>query len=233
MIYILDFILFFLIFIYFLPLKTRINFKNDNVCFEMETNVYAFFLNIYSCKMYFKRVDQDDKFEMKINTILGIRLYHLSIDIANLELLNDKPGIKYNIHKKTLLKLQKRNDRKFFSIHDTARIIFFISKNYSTLVNTIFNFLKSIVIYDFNLSVYIGLKDAAHTAIINGFAWIILSIGFMPIYNNSTFLVNPNINIKPIYGNNKLNTNFNCIFKIRCGNIIINGIKLLSSLKWR
>lgn len=227
------FILFILIFIYLLPLKISINLKNDNICFEMEINVYAFFFKLNSCKIYFKRINENDKFEVKINTILGIRIYHLSIDFANLDLLNDKPGVKYNIYRKTLLKLHKRNYRKTFSIRDSAKTMLFLKKNCYTLINTMYNFLKSIIIYDFDLNICIGLKDAAHTAIINGFAWSILSIGLMPIFNNSTFLVNPNINIRPFYGNNRLNTNFNCIFKIRCGNIIINGIKLLTSLKWR
>lgn len=231
MLYILPLIMLFLIVVYFIPLTVKIDFKNDNICFDIETNIYMLFLNIYSCKMNFKRADENDRLEIKINTVFRIVLYHLLIDTANLDFSSN--GIKYNIRKKSLFKKQKENNKKIFSMHDTANIMSFINRNLIITAKAIHNFLKSIVFYKFDLFMFIGLKDAAYTAIINGFVCSVVYMGFMPVYNNSTFLVNPNINIKPFYGSNKLNTNFNCIFKIKCGNIIINGIKFLTSLRWR
>ncbi|MBZ4655659.1 MAG: hypothetical protein JG759_207 [Thermoanaerobacter sp.] len=90
--------------------------------------------------------------------------------------------------------------------------------------------LKDTVVYKFYLNVKIGLEDAAWTAILSGSLWGVIYTALMPIYNNATFTTAPELYITPCYGQNKLEGNLICIFKITCGNIIINGIKFLEFL---
>lgn len=106
-------------------------------------------------------------------------------------------------------------------------------KDFLKILGFLKNMLKSTIVYKFYLNLKVGLEDAAWTAILNGSLWGIIYTALMPIYNNATFTNAPEVYIIPYYGRNKLDGNLICIFKITCGNIIINGVKFLGNLKGR
>lgn len=93
--------------------------------------------------------------------------------------------------------------------------------------------LKGTVVYRFYLAIKVGLEDAAYTAILTGSLWGMVYTAIMPFYNNAKFLNPPEVHIMPIYGENRVEGDLICIFKTRCGNIIINGMKLWNNLKGR
>jgi len=124
-------------------------------------------------------------------------------------------------------KLERTKKERKFSTLDIGY------KDFFKIIEFLKDVLKDTIVYKFYLNLKIGLEDAAWTAILNGSLWGIIYTALMPIYNNATFTNAPEVYITPYYGQNKLEGNLICIFKITCGNIIINGIKFLGSLNGR
>ncbi|MBE3592569.1 MAG: DUF2953 domain-containing protein [Thermoanaerobacter sp.] len=124
-------------------------------------------------------------------------------------------------------KLKRTKKKRKFSTLDIGY------KDFFKIIEFLKDVLKDTIVYKFYLNLKIGLEDAARTAILNGTLWGIIYTALMPIYNNATFINAPEVYITPYYGQKKLEGNLICIFKITCGNIIINGIKFLGSLNGR
>ncbi|SNX55401.1 DUF2953 domain-containing protein [Thermoanaerobacterium sp. RBIITD] len=233
--YIIAFFIFVIIMIYFLPLTIKIKFNSIGKNFIFDIYVYVlYFFKIGLYNMYYKSVDENDRLEIVIKTLFGIKLFNLVIDVANLTMKDKKPVIEYNIHRKSLFKIiHKKNNNKVFSFHDIKRILHTMYINKDNFYNTYINFLRTITFRKLNVEITEGFNDAALTSIFYGLINGILYPVVTHIYYNTKFLARPQISIKPYYGKTVLESSFDCILDFRYGNIIINGIKLIKNFKWR
>jgi hypothetical protein len=107
------------------------------------------------------------------------------------------------------------------------------SINFLDLLQVLKDVLKGTAVDKFYIALRIGMEDAACTAISTGSLWGIVYTSLMPIYNNAKFLYPPEVHITPVYGEEIFEGNLICIFRSRCGNIIINGMRLWYILKGR
>ncbi|MEG6521062.1 DUF2953 domain-containing protein [Desulfotomaculum sp. 1211_IL3151] len=74
----------------------------------------------------------------------------------------------------------------------------------------------------------IGTGDAAATGIITGLAWSIMG-GFTAAFYKKIALgrPKPELHVEPNFKKEVFSTSLDCIFKIRVGNIMITGIKII------
>ncbi|HHW56655.1 MAG TPA: DUF2953 domain-containing protein [Clostridia bacterium] len=199
-------ILIFLILLYFLPLKIKIKVDKEekNISLEIETNI--FFVNFLFIRFSFISGKEELFFR-----VLGI------------------PFVKRKRTKEAKKKGEKKEDDKYFF----SNLLDLEYRDFFKIIDLLKDILRNTVVYKFYLSIKIGLEDAAWTAILSGSLWGIVYTALMPIYNNATFTTLPEVYINPCYGQNMIEGNLICIFRVTCGNIIINGIKFLGSLKGR
>ncbi|SHF04208.1 DUF2953 domain-containing protein [Desulforamulus putei] len=88
--------------------------------------------------------------------------------------------------------------------------------------------LRHLVIERFHWRVSIGTPDAAATGMLAGLAWGLLgsltSLFYRKIAPNG---IKPKISVEPNFKKEGFSTSIDCIFKIRIGNIMVTGIKIL------
>ncbi|MGB9678560.1 MAG: DUF2953 domain-containing protein [Thermoanaerobacteraceae bacterium] len=214
--YILLFLLLIILLIFLMPIKIKFKFKNESKYFYAELVIYFFYISFFTIKMHYKRIEVNEILDFSVY-ILGVRKFYKT----NLEDTKSKKTFSININKIIPKKLIYKRIESF----SYTNVLYFLSFVKNNLKNTVFN--------KFKFSLVLGFQDAAYTAIANGAMWGIFYSAFMPIYNNSKFTTIPEINIIPYYGNTKIDIDLVCILNIKCGNIIINSIKLFKNIKWR
>lgn len=220
--------------IYILPITIKISFSNYDKNFILNIYIYMLrFIKIGFYDMNYKRIGEDDRIEMSLK-LFGIKLFSIVVDAANLIMKDKKPVIKYKINKVFFLKFfQKKNEKKLFSFHDISRIVNLFYANREVICEMSSNIQKSIVIRKFNLNITEGFNDAALTSILYGIINSVVYAIIVPVYCNTKFKDIPVISIKPYFGKNILESNFNCILDFRYGNIIVNSMNFIKNFKWR
>ncbi|WP_028991915.1 DUF2953 domain-containing protein [Thermoanaerobacter thermocopriae] len=196
----------------------------------------VFILLIFLILLYFVPIKiklKAYKEEKNISLEITTNIFLVNFLTIKIQKENEKEQLDFKIfgikmHKsEDAQKLNRLNKEKKFSTLDIRCEDFF------KIIEFLKDMLKDAIVHKFYLNIRIGLEDAAWTAILSGFLWGIVYQALMPIYNNATFTAAPEVHITPSYGQNMLEGNLICIFKISCGNIIINGIKFVGSLKGR
>lgn len=88
--------------------------------------------------------------------------------------------------------------------------------------------LEHLILERFIWKLKIGTGDAAATGIITGFAWSIMG-GLTSLFYKMVApgRPKPELQVEPNFNKEIFSTAFDCIFKIRIGNIMITGIKIL------
>ena len=75
-----------------------------------------------------------------------------------------------------------------------------------------------------------GSEDAALTGIGTGMLWTIKVLMITRLKNHVIVTKKPIINVNPLFGQNSLKVDFQCIFSIRFGNVI-NAVRILYNIK--
>lgn len=75
-----------------------------------------------------------------------------------------------------------------------------------------------------------GSEDAAVTGIVTGVLWTIKTLMITRLKKKVIFTTQPIITVNPVFGDNSLKVDFQCIFSIRLGNVI-NTIRDLYVIK--
>lgn len=75
-----------------------------------------------------------------------------------------------------------------------------------------------------------GSEDAALTGIGVGVLWAIKALMITRLKRKVVVIENPIISVNPVFGDNRFNVDFQCIFSIRLGNVI-NAIRMLNNIK--
>ncbi|AFK86898.1 MULTISPECIES: DUF2953 domain-containing protein [Thermoanaerobacterium] len=227
-------ILLVVIFIFIYPMTFKMHYDNYGVNFILNIYIYIVrFAKIASLNVNYKRIDENDRVELSLK-IFGIRLMNVVVDIVNFTLKDNRPVIKYEVHKAFFLKFpQKSEKRKMLSLHDVHRIIDLFNSNKIMIYEMSKSIKRSIVIRKLRLNIDEGFNDAAFTSIVYGIINSVIYTLIVPVYCNIKFLTKPYISINPHFGENILKSDFDCILDFRYGNIIVNGIKFLKNFKRR
>lgn len=89
-------------------------------------------------------------------------------------------------------------------------------------------FLRYLNVKRFAWNITIGTPDAAVTAILTGVAWSIMGNVTSQFYQKiAPGWHRPELQISPNFKKEVFSTSLDCIFKIRVGNIMVTGIKIL------
>lgn len=89
-------------------------------------------------------------------------------------------------------------------------------------------FLRHLKVKRFAWNISIGTRDAAVTAILTGLIWIITGNITSAFYQKiAADWHKPELKVSPNFKKEVFSTSLNCIFKIRVGNIMVTGIKIL------
>lgn len=169
-------------------------------------------------------------------------LYNLKIKIFIEYTLEEGLIIKFYIFKNLLLYKYffagansiSVSDNKF---HDFITDIQKIKKSYQdhkTIIDILKkNFFEKIYLHQLVFTAELGVRDALASGILCGTAWAFAGI-INSYINNNVKLRNfrNNINIKPLFTQNKLNVNFQCIFSLKLGHIIVAIVKILIRSRW-
>ncbi|PKR84308.1 DUF2953 domain-containing protein [Heyndrickxia camelliae] len=168
----------------------------------------------------------DDHFRIKIK---AWKFIQHTFEVPVVKVDKDEPNLIY--------KLKNENGE-----HETNKITPYEVSNrisdYNELLHHVFDlstvirkFLKTIKIKQFEWHSVIGVKDAALTGILTGTAWALKGgiVGLLSKYMK--LLVYPEISIYPSFQIPLSQTKIKCMFKIRIGNAILAGIKILKY--WR
>ncbi len=110
-------ILLVVIFIFIYPMTFKVHYDNYGINFILNIYIYIVrFAKIASLNVNYKRIDENDRAELSLK-ILGIKLMNVVVDIVNFTLKDDRPVIKYEVHKafffKISPKIRKEKNAKF------------------------------------------------------------------------------------------------------------------------
>lgn len=168
----------------------------------------------------------DDHFKIKLQAWKIIR-YTIEVPLVKID--KDEPNLIYKTKNK-----DGENETNQITPHEISDRL----SDYKELLQHVFGlnmvlrkFFKTIKVKQLEWHSVIGVKDAALTGILTGAAWAFKGgiVGLLSKYMK--LLVYPEISIHPSFQIPLSQTKIKCMFKIRIGNAILAGIKILKF--WR
>ncbi|MBS4173817.1 DUF2953 domain-containing protein [Bacillus sp. FJAT-49736] len=174
----------------------------------------------------YSHMQDDDHFNIKLSAWKFIR--H-TIEVPVVKIDKEEPHIIY----------KKKNKA---GEHETNKITPHEIKNrfsdYKELMQHVFDlnaviqkFLKTVKVKKLEWHSYVGLKDAAQTGVLTGVVWSIKGVIIGLLSKYMRLKTNPVISVQPSFQIPVSQTKIKCMFKIRIGNAILAGLKILKF--WR
>lgn len=186
-------------------------------------------LNIYLQLTVF-RSDGDDFVGIRVYVLRGILLYSMKVSIIELVSQSAVPWLESKIetsHGKTqthsrreqrfvkrLLKLGVEHPRK---IQQFFRNLWYKQQRYCRFMHKI---IQSVCCEKFYWRTTFGFEDAAATAMTTGVLWSSKALVLTFLQKRTRFTADAVMKVQPVFGQNKLELDFQCIFSIRLGNLI-------------
>lgn len=179
------------------------------------------------------RKGKDDLIKTRIKAWFG--LIRFQNEFSVIKLSEDFSGIIYQME---LESPSEPLDQKEFKLtpNETMQLyqrIYNWIKNVYMMNKIIKKFLRSIRVDKFNWRTGIGSGDAAETGTITGIIWGVKAsmIGLFSSY--VTLRAIPRIHVQPFFNEKRLETEFEGIFRLRIGNAMLAGIRILLNLRKR
>lgn len=179
--------------------------------------------------IHFSHWQDDDFIKIQLKAWNGILSY--TYEVPFIKLKTDEPGIVYE--KDTLDKKKKESKSKVTPEEVLNRI-----SEMKTLIKNIGEFfiimkklLKSIQVVKFEWHTVIGVNNAAYTGMLTGFIWSLKGMLIGGIGKYMRLMEKPTISLSPSFQQAMSQTSFQCMFRLRIGNAILAGLKILKH--WR
>jgi hypothetical protein len=180
--------------------------------------------------IFFHKVDENDQLAIKLTALKGLWGYNMEIPQGQWfwdELL-PYLYLKSKISSHSGKQLSEREVRVSWQprlIISDLKKLFRIIKKIGKIKSIQRKLFKSTIIQDLKLHTEMGLKDAATTSVLYGIIWGAKYFIFASILQNSSAKFScPNFMVTANYTKEIFRVEFNCIFTIRTGHIMLIGI---------
>lgn len=191
--------------------------------------VLLIFTNI-SITIDFAHLQDDDHFQLKIRALYGFIRYNYEVPVIKID--KEDFGILYEERSKGI---QKNSQQvKKWTWPDIRQRIAEIKRLMRNIVNVsviIKKFLKTVKVQHLEWHSTVGVKEADNTAKLIGMIWSAkgLTIGMLSRYMK--LMIRPDVSLMPSFQQPVSQTRFLCMFKVRAGNAILAGFKILKYWK--
>ena len=154
----------------------------------------------------------------------SLQLYPKSAEIKKDRRKNNR----YNFFKRKLVEVEAKLKEQSKNLKPNAILKLFndLKQLYFKEIRSILR--KAIVILDFRFKLEEGTGDASQTALLYGFIWNVVGV-ITGILFNEFKTENKQIDITTNFNEKTIKADFNCILRVKIGNIILVGIIFL---KW-
>jgi hypothetical protein len=176
-----------------------------------------FFTKVYIDVKY-KRNSEDDYISINIYMIRKFVAYSMEIPIVAIAISDDSLGIESTINApQDEDGPQTGSGFYILNLRFFIRKIIFLTRLYYQTIDNIF---KSLVCEKLYWKTIYGSEDAAITGIMTGTLWTIKALVVKKLENRISYLGQPVITVMPIFGCDRFDVDFECIFSIKLGNLI-------------
>jgi hypothetical protein len=174
----------------------------------------------------FSHRKDDDHFKVQVRLWKFIRY---TINIPTIKVEEDQPNIEYE--KQTSSGNEEHTKVTPKDIHERLSDFQEILEHVLGMNKIIKKFLKTIRIKKFEWHTLVGLGDAASTGILTGAVWTVKGGILALLSHYMRMTAKPNYSVVPSFQIPASQTFLTCIFKMRIGNAILTGFKVLKY--WR
>ncbi|WP_202078652.1 DUF2953 domain-containing protein [Caldalkalibacillus salinus] len=183
--------------------------------------------------IHVQRKGANDKLKTKVMAWFG--LIHLETETPIVKLQGDMTGAEYQMELKSPNMSLDESSFKVTPNEATqiqSRLLTVIQRVHHLHV-VLKRFLKTIHLLKFEWRTSIGTGDAAETGVISGIAWSTKAavVGVIQTYLSLRAL--PRFAVKPHFQEKKIETELRCMIRLRIGNAILAGIRMLLNLRKR
>jgi len=190
-------------------------------------------------RVNYRRIGKDDLFVIHISTFR--RMVGFKMEMSSLHFINNwlKPMVHLAVELessggKTLLKKRRTVDPQDIEWLRVPRLVRLAGRVYNRFRPAITYFIRHLRINQFKWRTRFGLDNAAQTGLGIGTLWGLKGLVYARLKNNTLKTgVKPQVQVIPSFHQSAFATDFDCIFAIRTGHIIITGINFLSCIFFR
>lgn len=180
------------------------------------------------CVMYHRRGDHD-QLKTQIRLLWGLLRLRYDISMADLT----KKGLQVKEKRVPPYPGKKKRRRKRFTLATLqrwARESRYLQKRIVHLYEVFRQFLSHVVCERLTWVSKIGTGDAAETGVMTGVVWSVKAtlIGMLGSYIR--WDRSPDLNVRPFFEKEILDTNLNCIIRFRVGHAILAVLRLLTRI---
>ncbi|WP_425061119.1 hypothetical protein SCACP_18920 [Sporomusa carbonis] len=193
-------------------------------------------VNLYIDFQFCRRSD-DDYVAVTVYIFRQLLVYTIKIPVIQIVRYNDVPWLNLELegssdHAETNVDREQQFVKRF------CDILLRKPKKLNRLIKTVNNFLRlyrrfvdrmvaNVHCEKLDFKAVYGFEDAAWTGMAMGVFGALRGVMLTRLYNRLTFDTKPNIKITPVYGENRFEVEFRCIFRIRLGNVITATMAIL------
>ncbi len=198
-------------------------------------------VNLY-IDMHFCRRKDDDFVEVTVYSLKKLLIYTLKIPAIEIIQHNNLPWISSEIKTTSRSKTKTDIDREQLFIKRTVIDFIYKPQRFVRLLRASRKFFRVYQHYTkrlthemhcerLDITAVYGFEDAAFTGFLQGILASMIAIMLKSMHNRLVMDSNPAIKLVPVYGDNHLEVEVRCIFRIRLGNVISAAMaKLTKSL---
>lgn len=193
-------------------------------------------INVYVCLLY-RRNGSDDHIVVEVKMLGSFILYRIKVPIIEItgqdiswfvsEVGTDKEKTK--THPKRERRFIMRAIQIYIKHPKRLQKLVRAFRHYKIVYRSYMNQMASgITCEAFHWRTTVGSEDAAVTAISAGGLWAIKELVLAAIRRRIPFAVRPIIQVRPVFGVDKFETELECIFRVRLGHVINATTRLVT-----
>ena len=177
----------------------------------------------------FAHLQDDDHFQLKIKALYGLIRYKYEVPFIKID--KEDFGIVYEERSEGVQNSQQVKKWTWPDIRQRIAEIKRLMRNIVNVSVIIKKFLKTVKVQHLEWHSKIGVKEADNTAKLIGMIWSAkgLTIGMLSRYMK--LMIRPDVSLIPSFQQPVSQTRFLCMFKVRAGNAILAGFKILKYWK--
>ncbi len=188
-------------------------------------------------RIFYQKVAWDDALVLEMSFLHGLLKRRRSVNLLQLTPRGVKQHqkisgrwffLRKNQHKKTTAPYQgnSRNWREFFQRYQEyglgmTLLTYFLPANYHRYLFVVEDLERRGYFTKFTWVTRFGTGNPVSTATVYGVLWGVKSSLLSYLHRKTKFVVRPDIQIIPDFQNSRLDLNFDCIFRVKLGYIII------------
>lgn len=182
---------------------------------------------------YLNRVQDQDQISIQVKALFGWIKYRY--DIPLVQFVSMSEGVQVKVGEENKHMPMTDQDKETNITWDKIARSYDQFMRFLTKVNGYIKWLKQALkkvhVTEFNWYTRIGIGEAPETAMLSGTIWAIKGTVSGWMLQHVTLEKTPQLSVVPMYNRTLFSTELACITKIRTGNAIIAGLKLLARMR--